>query len=110
MARPETSNRSPRFPPALTVLVVGVVLYFAREVLIPIALAILLTFLLVPLVRRLERYRLPRVVAVGVAVGVTALGVAAVGWLVQGQVVELATNLPQYKDNIRAKLKSLRTN
>ena len=43
----------------MTVLVVGVVLYLAREILIPIALAVLLTFLLAPIVRRLERYRVP---------------------------------------------------
>jgi predicted PurR-regulated permease PerM len=106
--RSEFQPRHGRFPPALTLLAVGALLYFAREVLIPIALALLLAFLLAPLVRRLERWRIPRVLAVGAAVGVTAMGVGAVGWLVQGQVMLLAAQLPGYKENIRHKLDWLR--
>lgn len=108
MAPAPQPSRNVRFPPALTVLMIGLVLFFAREVLIPIALAVLLTFLLVPIVRRLERRRVPRFAAVGLAVGFTSLGVAGVCWLIQGQVLELAANLPQYKENIRAKLHTLR--
>lgn len=106
--RAEFLPRNGRLPPALTILVVGALLYFAREVLIPIALAVLLAFLLAPLVRRMERWRVPRVLAVGAAVGVAALGIGALGWFVQGQVMMLAAELPQYKENIRHKLDSLR--
>lgn len=108
MPRSRQSTTSPRFPAALTVLVIGVVLYFAREVLIPIALAVLLAFLLAPLVRRLERHRVPRMLAVGVVITVTAMGIGTLAWVVQGEVVQLAANLPQYKGNIATKLNALR--
>jgi hypothetical protein len=41
-------------------------LYFGREVLVPIALALLLSFVLAPLVRRLQSWRFPRIVAVSI--------------------------------------------
>src|ERR1700687_685830 len=60
-------------------LQVGVVviggLYFARGVLIPITLAILLAFLLVPVVALLRRIRVPRVPAILLSV-ILALGLA----------------------------------
>jgi len=67
---------TPRRPTAdtskLFALIAGVVvvaaLYFARAVLVPFALAVLLSFLLTPLVRQVERLRLPRVPAVLVVV------------------------------------------
>ena len=78
-------------------------LYFTRELLIPLALAALLTFLLAPLVTRLERW-IGRVAAVLFAVCLifSVLGVA--GYLLTRQLVDLATKLPDYKVNIEAKL------
>jgi predicted PurR-regulated permease PerM len=84
------------------------VLYFAREVLIPLALAILLTFLLAPLVRRLERLRLPRLPAVLVIVALAVGLIVSVGLLVEGEVLDFASNLPKYRENIREKLTALR--
>lgn len=90
-----------------TVLTVVAALYLAKEVLIPVALAALLSFALAPLVVRLQALvgRIAAVVTIVVLVG-GALG--GVGYLVGGQLTELAQMVPQYRENISAKLGSLR--
>ena len=89
---------------ALTSLV-GALLYVARDLLIPLALAALITFLLAPLVTRLERW-LGRVVAVLLVVTMIFAGTGAVGWVLTRQLIDLATKLPSYKENITAKLRT----
>jgi predicted PurR-regulated permease PerM len=79
------------------------ILYFAQEVLIPVALAMLLSFLLAPLVRRLERLRIPRVPSVIVIVLSLFALIGLLGYVVGRQVVNLATNVDAYKENIIAK-------
>ena len=91
-------------------MLVGIVaiLYFAKEVLIPLALAILFSFLLGPVVRRLERCGLWRVPSV-LAVAAAFFGVfAAVGWITAHQIIDLAGKLPGYQDNIQHKVQDLR--
>ncbi len=78
-------------------------LYFAREILIPFALSALLTFLLSPLVTRLERW-LGRVAAVLVVVLMIFAGTGLGGWILTRQLIDLAARLPDYKDNIAAKI------
>ncbi len=91
----------------LSVVVVAA-LYFGREVLVPIALAVLLSFVLAPFVRFLQNWFIPRFVAV---IGVTllalaiALGLAA---LMVAQVNQLASELPRYESTLREKIQSLR--
>lgn len=87
---------------ALTAFVI-VALYFARGLLIPFALSALLTFLISPLVGRLERW-LGRIVAVMLAVGLIFGALGGAGWMVSRQLVDLAIKLPEYKGNIVAKL------
>ena len=91
---------------ALTAFVIAT-LYFARDFLIPLALAALLTFLLSPLVTRLERWlgRIAAVLLVGAMI-FAATGVA--GWVLSRQLVDLATKLPDYKENIQTKLRSIK--
>ncbi len=91
-------------------VLVGIVavLYFAREVLIPLALAILFSFLLGPVVRRIERIGLWRVPSVLVVTAAFFGIFAAVGWVTAHQVVGLAEKLPGYQDNIQRKLQDLR--
>lgn len=84
------------------------VLYFAKEVLIPLALAILFSFLLEPVVRRLERVGLWRVPSVLVVTAAFFGIFAAVGWVTAHQVMDLAGKLPSYQDNIQRKLQDLR--
>ncbi|MDQ2948759.1 MAG: AI-2E family transporter [Acidobacteriota bacterium] len=95
---------------ALALLGFGAVvaaLYFARSILIPLALAFLFTFVLTPLVVRLQGLKLGRAPSVLLAVFVTLTIVMAVGWMVSVQLVELASQLPQYKVNIQHKLEGL---
>ncbi|HEX8877751.1 MAG TPA: AI-2E family transporter [Phycisphaerales bacterium] len=99
----------PTRPPVLLgVFLAGLILYFAREVLIPIVLATFIAFLLAPFVRALERMRLSRAAAVIVTVAIATIGVGAVGWLVEEKAFELASQLPKYKANIINKLSVLK--
>jgi len=82
-------------------------LYFGRDVLIPIAAAALLTFLLAPVVSRLERYLGKTVPALGVLLVAIVL-LALLGWVVVGQGIHLATQLPSYSDTITKKIDALR--
>jgi predicted PurR-regulated permease PerM len=88
-------------------VLVAAVLYWARPVLVPIALAMLLTFVLSPPVTWLQRWigRVPAVLAV-----VTLLGVllAGAGYGVALQMSELAGELPRYRSNIRQKIADVR--
>ena len=88
------------------VLVVGV-LYWAQTLLIPIALAILLTFVLTPPVSLLQRW-IGRVPAVLVIVALTFAVLAGALWGLANQVTALATDLPRYRDNIVQKTVELR--
>ena len=88
------------------VLVVAV-LYWAQAVLVPFALAILLTFVLTPPVGWLER-RIGRIPAVFVAVTLvfTMLGLAA--WGLTRQMQHLAADRAGYRANIQAKIADVR--
>lgn len=91
---------------AATVVVAG--LSFASPLFVPIALSILISFALAPLVARLERLRFGRV---GSVVTVVFLGVAlAVGTvvLVVGQAADLMTKLPSYRGNLSKKFAAVR--
>ncbi len=80
-------------------------LYLARDLLIPLALAALLTFLLAPLVTRLERW-IGRIAAVLLVVTMIFSMIGMAGWVLTRQLVDLATRLPDYKVNIETKLHS----
>lgn len=95
--------------PLLVLVVATAALYLAREVIIPLALAVLLSFLLAPLVRRLEAMRLGRIAATLLAVLIGMSVIAGVGWVAGNQALNLAGKLPEYKDNISRKLKDLRS-
>jgi predicted PurR-regulated permease PerM len=91
---------------AVGVLVV-VVLYWAQAVLVPIALAILLTFVLAPPVTWLERW-LGRVPAVLVVVTLVFVVLGLAGWGLARQMDHLAIDLPAYRVNILAKIADVR--
>jgi len=82
-------------------------LYFGRSVLVPIALATLITFLLSRLVTRLERW-IGRIAAVLVTVIAMFTIFAATSWVIGRQVIDLADKLPDYQANISTKIRSLR--
>jgi predicted PurR-regulated permease PerM len=83
-------------------------LYFAREVFVPLALAVLLSFALGPLVALLRRWHFGRVPSVIAAVLLAFFVIFGVGSLIGGQLAHLAENLPQYQTNITDKIHSLR--
>ena len=88
-------------------VLVVVVLYWAQAVLVPIAIAILLTFVLTPPVSWLQRWigRIPAVLAIVMLV-FTVLGLA--GWALARQMDHLAEDLPRYRVNILAKIADVR--
>ena len=92
----------------VTAAVIVAALYFASEVLIPITLAALLTFILAPLVDLLRRIRIPRVAAIIVAV-LLALGIiVGIGAVIGSQVADLAGQLPSYQNTLESKIAKLR--
>lgn len=94
----------------LTGILVAAVLYFAREVFIPLALAGLFSFLLAPAANRLEQWKFRRAPATLLLVLLFVAGAGAVGWMVLNQIYNLATELPQYQLNIFQKIDSLHLN
>lgn len=82
-------------------------LYFAREVLIPLSVAILLSFLLAMPCAWLERHHIPRALSVVMTVLFAVCIVGAVGWLVGSQFYDLARKLPQYQQTIETKVHSI---
>ncbi|SFK00129.1 Predicted PurR-regulated permease PerM [Bradyrhizobium sp. Gha] len=93
-------------------LQVGVVviaaLYLAREVLVPITAAILLSFVLSPLVDLLRRWRLGRVPSVLLAVLIAFAIIGLIGTFVGTQVAQLASRAPQYATTIETKVAKVR--
>ncbi len=81
-------------------------LYFARELLVPLALSALLTFMLAPVVTRLQRW-LGRIGAVLLVVAMMFAVTGGVGWVLTRQAIDLANQLPGYKENIQLKLRAI---
>ena len=86
----------------LAVVITVVVLRYAQEVFVPLALAILMTFLLAPLVEKLQRLHLGRGVAVILSVGLTIVILGGLAWVVFHQFTDLLSELPGYRRQLRA--------
>ena len=86
-----------------TVVLIIASLYWAQAVLIPVAVSILLTFLLTPVADSLERLGLGRVFSVILIVILAFSFLAAVGWIVTLQLTSVANELPTYRQNIETK-------
>ncbi len=102
------STQRPSARALMTFVIVTAILYLAREVLIPLALGALFTFMLAPAVRRLETWLVPRVPAVLVVTVLAMSIICGVGWVAGKQLVSLAAKLPEYRENIVKKLQVLR--
>src|SRR5687767_6232032 len=83
-------------------------LFWGKVVAIPLALAVLFSFTLNPLVKRLQKWKLPRPAAVGIVVTVACAAIFALSWLIGSQIYSLAGDIPKQKDNITAKIKEVR--
>ena len=83
------------------------ILYFARDVLVPITLAVILSLLISPLVRGLRRAGLGQTSSVLVAVLALSVSFASVAFMAGVQLARMAASLPQYEHTIRHKLTKL---
>ena len=93
---------------AILAVIIIMMLYFGREIIIPIALAILLSFVLAPLVGLLQRMRVPRGLAVVSVVIIAFALIFAMGSLLATQLTQLAGDLPRYQSTISEKIQSFR--
>jgi predicted PurR-regulated permease PerM len=93
---------------AILAVIIIMMLYFGREIIIPIALAILLSFVLAPLVGLLQRIRVPRGLAVVSVVMLAFTFIFAMGSLLASQLTQLAGDLPRYQSTISEKIQSFR--
>jgi predicted PurR-regulated permease PerM len=97
---------SPLFILVAAVVVVAA-LYFAKAILLPLGLAILLSFLLTPLANRLERLGLRRIPSTLLVVLLLFAGLGGLGYLVTSQLLELIDQWPKYRTNVVAKVHSI---
>jgi predicted PurR-regulated permease PerM len=103
MPRVSTAEIS-RTQPMLVLAVAVLILYFARDLLIPLTFALTLSFLLAPAVSRLESRRVPRVLAVALTCIVAFIGIFSVGYVVSRQLLNVANDLPAYRLNIQRRM------
>jgi predicted PurR-regulated permease PerM len=83
-------------------------LYFGREIFVPAALAVLLSFVLAPFVMRLHSWRIPRTISVLVVVFIGFSIIFSLGGLMVSQATRLAAKLPGYQQTLSDKIESLR--
>jgi len=93
---------------AILAVIIIAMLYFGREIFVPIALAILLSFVLAPVVGVLQRIHAPRGVAVVSVVLLAFALIFALGSLLATQLTQLAGDLPRYQSTISEKIQSFR--
>lgn len=91
-----------------TFVLVVFILRVADKVLVPIAIAALLAFLISPIVIQLNRWGLGKAWAVALAATLSFVVIAGVGWVMTTQLLEVAQQLPQYETNIDVKIEKLR--
>jgi predicted PurR-regulated permease PerM len=104
------SNLSVIAASAKLVIFIGlvVILYFGRPVFVPLAVAILLAFILAPLVRALHRWHLGRIPSIVTVVLIAFLIIFGFAMTLGEQVTHLAAALPQYQDTLTKKIDALR--
>jgi predicted PurR-regulated permease PerM len=103
----ETSATSFSVKTLATIILIVALLYWAKEVFIPFALAVLFSFVLGPIVTRLRRWGLGRIPAVSTVTILTFAFLFSLGWVVTHQLLHLAREFPTYKRNIQAKVQSV---
>jgi predicted PurR-regulated permease PerM len=109
MIRPSKSPVSSGLRNIAILVAVVAVLYLARELLIPLAFAVILSLILAPAIAWLEKMRLGHVTAALLAMVFAMAGTGAIGWLIFNDLVAVANQLPEYQQNIHKKLEAIRT-
>jgi predicted PurR-regulated permease PerM len=108
MSRSEKSRELTQLFVLVFSLAAVAVLYLAKTAVVPLALAILFSFLLSPLVNLLERIRLPRVLAIIVVILAAGIAVGTIGWTVFNQLVSVTDHMSDFTYNINRKLDTLK--
>jgi predicted PurR-regulated permease PerM len=105
-----TDGRLPASPAEMAIVIGAIVLalYFGKAVLMPLALAVILSFVLAPPVRVLRRVGLPNAPAVFLVVALAFAVIFAVGALITQQVGSLAEQLPTFQVTLKEKVKALK--
>src|SRR3954464_5940318 len=96
-----------RFQTTIFLLVSIAILYMAKEVLVPLALAGVISMLLAGPVKRLEKAKVPRAIAVTICVVIAFGMIGLFGYIVGSQVIGLAKELPRYRQEISDKYNTL---
>ena len=105
-----SSGNTPPLPVALAVAgLVIAALYFGSDLFVPLALAILLSFILTPLVVLLRKFRVPRAPAVILVVAFAFTMIGCLGMIMGNQLADLAQSLPAYEATLRARIQSLQS-
>ncbi|HKD46660.1 MAG TPA: AI-2E family transporter [Rhizomicrobium sp.] len=105
---PASDTLTPKFMTAVIAAVVVTGLYFGRPVLMPLALAVVMSFAIAPLVEILRHLRLGHVPAVLLSLTLALVILSAVGTFVGSQFAGLVAELPRYQTNIAHKIQSVR--
>ncbi|MCO4317488.1 AI-2E family transporter [Phyllobacterium sp. 21LDTY02-6] len=108
VAVPAEPDGGTQFPPVIVAIAIVAALYWASDVFVPLALALLLTFALSPLVTRLHRSGVPKGVAVVGVVIAAFLVIALFVAVLVSQLSVLAQNIPSYQYNIQAKIRTVK--
>jgi predicted PurR-regulated permease PerM len=103
---PSASSKSSTF---IAVALAIAMLYFGRQIFIPLALALVLAFLLAPLVEILEKLRIGRISSVFVVLTLCFALTAAMGWVITNQLVDIMAHVGDYKSNLQEKVRSMRS-
>ncbi len=108
MARSKEASASKSLVLIALVLAIAA-MYFGRQLFIPLALAVVFTFLFTPFVSFLEKIHFRRVPAVMTVLVLAFVLGGIVTWKVANQLVEVMVNLVDYQANLDAKIRSLYT-
>jgi predicted PurR-regulated permease PerM len=108
---PQISLKQPRGTVLINMAVAALIiaaLYFGREIFVPVALAVLLSFVLAPFVMLLHSWRIPRTASVLVVVFIGFSIIFSLGGLMVSQATRLAAKLPGYQQTLSDKIESVR--
>jgi predicted PurR-regulated permease PerM len=107
LVRPSNSQASSKSSVFIAIAVTIAMLYFGRQIFIPLALALVISFLLSPIVDLLERIHLGRVPSVITVLALCFVLAAGVGWAIAGQILDITGHLGDYKENLEQTIHSL---
>jgi predicted PurR-regulated permease PerM len=107
LVRSKNVQTSSQLLTIIAIVLVVASLYLGRQILIPLALALVLSFLLTPFVMWVEKCHVRRVPAVVVVLTLSVAVIGLLSWVISGQLMEITAQLPNYGANIHAKLESI---